>query len=359
MKELSPLRLGLMFAGCFLGAGYVSGQELWQFFGSFGRQGIFGLFLTMLLLFFFGVATLWLAHQLQTGEADRVMLPWDIPFLRWCADFLQLGMLFAVVSVMYAGVGALLEQLFSFPHVWGSLLFGILVLSYALSGLKGLVTAFSFSVPLLILATLCFGIRACTVGDLNALTLPVSHTQNVLLGSWLFSALNFACYNLLGTVAILSPFGRYISRSRVLYLGVGLGTLALLLIAASVLLCLRVWPQTVTQALPMLEAAKTLGPFAAYAYALLLFAGMFGTALSSFVGIIQFFLEKFSWNKKRERRFALGLAVLAFLASLFGFGDLISVLYPLFGYGSMLFLLLLAFHFFQQKRKNRIFSQQK
>ena len=318
MKELSPLRLGLMFAGCFLGAGYVSGQELWQFFGSFGRQGIFGLFLTMLLLFFFGVATLWLAHQLQTGEADRVMLPWDIPFLRWCADFLQLGMLFAVVSVMYAGVGALLEQLFSFPHVWGSLLFGILVLSYALSGLKGLVTAFSFSVPLLILATLCFGIRACTVGDLNALTLPVSHTQNVLLGSWLFSALNFACYNLLGTVAILSPFGRYISRSRVLYLGVGLGTLALLL-----------------------------------------FAGMFGTALSSFVGIIQFFLEKFSWNKKRERRFALGLAVLAFLASLFGFGDLISVLYPLFGYGSMLFLLLLAFHFFQQKRKNRIFSQQK
>ena len=33
MKRISLLRLGVVFAGCFLGAGYVSGQELWQFFG--------------------------------------------------------------------------------------------------------------------------------------------------------------------------------------------------------------------------------------------------------------------------------------------------------------------------------------
>ena len=36
MKKIGSLKLGLSFAGCFLGAGYVSGQELWQFFGSFG-----------------------------------------------------------------------------------------------------------------------------------------------------------------------------------------------------------------------------------------------------------------------------------------------------------------------------------
>ena len=49
----SALRLGFTFAGCYLGAGYVSGQELWQFFGCFGRQGIEGLLLAVALSFFF------------------------------------------------------------------------------------------------------------------------------------------------------------------------------------------------------------------------------------------------------------------------------------------------------------------
>ena len=35
-RKESALRLGFTFAGCYLGAGYVSGQELWQFFGCFG-----------------------------------------------------------------------------------------------------------------------------------------------------------------------------------------------------------------------------------------------------------------------------------------------------------------------------------
>ena len=33
MKKLNVFRLGLLFAGCFLGAGYVSGQELCEQFG--------------------------------------------------------------------------------------------------------------------------------------------------------------------------------------------------------------------------------------------------------------------------------------------------------------------------------------
>ena len=46
-RKESALRLGFTFAGCYLGAGYVSGQELWQFFGCFGWQGIAGLLLAV------------------------------------------------------------------------------------------------------------------------------------------------------------------------------------------------------------------------------------------------------------------------------------------------------------------------
>lgn len=51
MKKIGSFNLGLAFAGCFLGAGYVSGQELWQFFGSFGAKGVAGLLVAVALLF--------------------------------------------------------------------------------------------------------------------------------------------------------------------------------------------------------------------------------------------------------------------------------------------------------------------
>ena len=43
MKEIKIIPLATAYAGCFLGAGFVSGQELWQFFGEFGVKGYVGL----------------------------------------------------------------------------------------------------------------------------------------------------------------------------------------------------------------------------------------------------------------------------------------------------------------------------
>ena len=42
MKKMGVLPLAFTYVGCFLGAGFVSGQELWQFFGAFGGLGFLG-----------------------------------------------------------------------------------------------------------------------------------------------------------------------------------------------------------------------------------------------------------------------------------------------------------------------------
>ena len=47
MKRISTFSLALTYVGIFLGAGFVSGQELWQFFACFGLWG-FGGFLELL-----------------------------------------------------------------------------------------------------------------------------------------------------------------------------------------------------------------------------------------------------------------------------------------------------------------------
>ena len=49
MKGIGGVRLALSLIGCFLGAGFVSGQEIWQCFAHSGRQGMLGLAVAWLL----------------------------------------------------------------------------------------------------------------------------------------------------------------------------------------------------------------------------------------------------------------------------------------------------------------------
>ena len=54
MEDLKSSQLGMIFTGSFLGAGFVSGQEIMQFFGVFGKMGIVGMILSVFLFGIFG-----------------------------------------------------------------------------------------------------------------------------------------------------------------------------------------------------------------------------------------------------------------------------------------------------------------
>ena len=127
LQKESALRVGFTFAGCYLGAGYVSGQELWQFFGCFGRRGIGGLVLAVSLSFFFGVLLLRLVQRTGLHQTDTLVVRRPIPLLRGAVGVLQLVILFGLFVIMTAGVGALLRQLFGLSSAVGSALFCVVV----------------------------------------------------------------------------------------------------------------------------------------------------------------------------------------------------------------------------------------
>lgn len=353
MKQLSPLRLAVVFSGCFLGAGYVSGQELWQFFGAYGLGGYIGIALAMVLLFGFGALILRLTQMTGLQEMDQVVVPWKIAPLRAAVGILEIIFMFGIVSIMTSGIGALLEQLFSVPHYLGSFIFCVLVLLAALAGLNGIVSAFSVSVPLLVGATFIFGLVSIFKFGLKDVQMSFTSGSNPLLGSWFSGAVTFACYNIFVTIGILTPFGKSIKSRKTIYSGLGLGVAALAIIALSVLLSLTAFPEAVDAELPMLALAESIGKPFAYVYALLLAFAMFGTSLSSLVGILDFTSRKLQRIDSNRNLFASVFIALAFLASLFGFGDLIGVLYPLFGYASAVFLAMMFVHYLIVRGKSR------
>lgn len=351
MKKLSLSRLALTYAGCFLGAGYVSGQELWQFFGAFGFWGLVGLILALSGMLAFSCLLISLAQKTGIVEMDRIVVPWEITWLRGISAVLQVVFLFGVAVIMAAGAGALLHQLFAIPVWVGCGIFALAVITVALKGLAGMVASFSLTVPILVGATVFFAAAAAVKG--GGFALPAAAAgENPLLSSWFMSAVSFAGYNLFGSIGILAPLGQYTEKRGGMAKGLALGSGFLLVIALSVLSAMAALPHTAGEELPMLSAALELFPLGGYLYGALLLFAMFGTALSTLVAVLTYLGLHFPKVKAGRGVLTGAIGALVFICSLVGFGDLIGVIYPLFGYAGSVFLVMVVIHYFRCRKRS-------
>lgn len=346
MKKINSLKLSFTFAGCFLGAGYVSGQELWQFFSSFGKMGYTGLFIAVALQVVFGIILISLAKKTGVYEMDKIIIPWKKPWLRTAFAVLQEILLFGIFVIMAAGTGALFAEVFSLPVWAGSLILSLFAAFFAIKGIKAMVGVFSAFVPVLVVVTL--GISIFSLVQKGFPEIPSSHSaENPLLSGWLISAFTFVSYNIFGSIGILTPLGREVKKKSTVYIGVTLGGVMLIAIALGILLSMASVHGSEQSELPMLFVAGKISPVLGYVYAFLLFGGMLGTSVSSIVALDTF--AEMKHEKLRTKRL-LAVAIICaagFLLSLAGFSDLIGFIYPLFGYLGFAALLLILVNYFK------------
>lgn len=338
MKEIKSLPLAFAYTGCFLGAGFVSGQELWQFFGSFGNWGYLGFLVAAVLFVVFGILLLRITQMTGIEDLDQLIVPWDVPWMRKIAGAVTGLFLLGVVIIMTAGVGAMLDQLFGIPAWIGDGLFVLLIACIAMAGVSGMVNAFSALVPLLVLATVLFA--AASFGKFG--TGDILHLTNVntnpLMPNWLIAALTYVAYNILGAIGIITPLGKLIQRRSTVYVGITLGGIMLVGVAGSVLASLAVCLPAAEAEMPMVALGTYLNPLLGKIYGILLLLGMFCNALASLVGLL-FYLEQKKPSLHHRKKLLLAIsAVLIWLGSLGGFGTLVGTIFPIFGYISILFL---------------------
>lgn len=350
MQKITPVAIATVFSGCFLGAGFLSGQEILQFFGVFGGYGLAGMVLSIAAFVFFSFLVLRIARRTGRLEFDHIIVPKDIPWLRNLVGGFFLFFLFDVMVAMIAGAGALLQQVLGVPAAVGAAIMSALTLVVALAGAAGMMAVFNIVVPLLLAASICIGVFAF-------FTLPAAPIEarpfvagNPLLGNWFFSALSFISYNMIGSVSILVPLAVDAEEEKTIRRGLGLGAVMLALIFVFILLPMILYGPLVAQAdLPMLELAWQVSGVAGAVYAVLLFFGMFTASLSSLFAVttrIQLRVPSLSLKK-----FVPFLCVLAFLCSLLGFKNMVAVVYPICGYVGFLALAGILIHYVALKKE--------
>lgn len=353
MKQIKTWTLAFTYVGCFLGAGFISGQELWQFFGAFGNWGYVGFALATLLFVVIGVLFIRLTQMTRCSDMDQLLVPWDIKWLRAASGAIGAVFLFFVVVSMSAGVGAMLTQLFGVPTWLGSAVFMLLVFLTALLGVSGMVNAFSALIPLLVLATLGFAIAAwCTFGTEGILRLTYTNS-NPLMPNWGIATMTFVAYNILGGIGIMSPVGQYVREKKHIYGGIILAGLMLLVVAGSILTSLAAYPEAVQAELPMVALASHLNGTMGTIYGIMLLVAMFCNALASLVGLSAYIEQKSVLVRTHKKVVLLAVSVLAWAGSLLGFAEIIGTVYPVFGYISVAFLVFMVIHFCRARKQEK------
>jgi uncharacterized membrane protein YkvI len=341
--RISSLKVAGTYIGTVVGAGFASGQEIVQFFCSFGIPGIFGVVISAALFGYFGWIIMDIGRSFKADSYRVVIHHAGGRILGSFIDALILIFLFGALSAMLAGAGAMFSQMLSLPAFTGSLVMACITALTVISGFNGVLNAISFISPLLILSVI--GISVISFFSPSAQAVSYSAAQTTPIGHWLLSSLLYVSYNTVASVAVLAPLGiqaldrRSLRRGAILGgAGLGIGMLCIFFTL------FRRSGATNPSEVPMLKTASEISVVLGILYAVVLFAEVYTTAVGNLFGLV----SRFGLSSRRKNILViLAVVFLALLLSLTGFSSLIRCLYPAVGILGLLLLGCLLFRRFR------------
>jgi len=331
--SLSVFTIASAYIGTVVGAGFASGQEVLQFFSAYGRNGLWGVALVTVLFFFFGYSVLLLGRSLNARSHVEIVHFTNGRYLGAVIDLIITIFLFGALSAMIAGAGAIFDEQFGISPPWGTTLMAVVSFLTVLSGTRGVINAISYVVPFLIVSVLFMSV-------FNLAGNPITHDEIVAAKdmpgatpNWLIAGINYASYNMVIAIAVLTPMGAEVKSRKTLFLGALLGALGLGVgILAIYLAVLTNIHEVRGMEVPMIQIASDISGIVRLIFSIVLFAEVYTTAVGNLYGFVQ------RINTRLRAPWVIAAVTgLAFIASQFGFSNMVRYLYPAVGYGGMLF----------------------
>lgn len=307
-----------LIIGTMIGAGYASGRELWEFFGS--ESGI-AIILFTVLFSICCIVIMTICYSQKTIHYIPVLQLLMGKKLTSLYDYMIILYLFSTTVIMLAGGGATLEVL-KLPYWIGIIIItGLLVLLFVWDT-KGITIMNSSIIPILI-AFLVAILISFQMIDGFSISIKINEQKN-----WP-AAFTFTALNILPLVAVLAGIGNEIKTKGEIWIasvgsGVILGGISFLYNES----LLKVAHDIMFYEIPLFAILKHYPYYMVLVMTFLLWVAIYTTAAAGVFGLTTRFRKYVSiplWT----------LALLLLLAMIplttIGFSTLISVLYPLYG----------------------------
>lgn len=351
------LKIGSAFIGIIVGAGFASGQEILQYFTSFGHLGTIGAVLSTALFAYLGMTLTRLGSRMQTvSHKDAI---YQISGQRWLGlivDAIIIFTLFGVGVVMVAGAGSLLNQQFALPSYVGSVILVVLVILTVMLNVEKVVGIIGSITPFLVLAVIIIGVYSlftmdASFGELN----PVAQANETTLPNWYVGAINYVSFNIAVGAAMSLVMGGAVKNERIASLGGFVGGLGLgLLIVLSHLAIFSKVDVVAAYDMPMLKIVDDISPVLSIFMSFVLFGMIFNTGVSMFYAFIARFFEM---NTASSNIAIVVTMMIGFVLSFVGFTELVAFFYNLIGYLGVFLMFVLVIASVKMMKDPKIFAR--
>ncbi len=330
------MKIASIYVGTVIGAGFASGIEIVEFFGVYGIKGILGMVISGLLFSMVGSLLLIKMYNNRIGSL-RHLSEKIFKDKFWIIFDTIIGFsLYTGYSVMISASGAIFEQELSLSYDIGILFMVIATFIVFLFNLEGLSFISTLLVPLLIVGILFTSIYVNTNQAYNLSNVKgVSLTGN---GNFITSAFLYFGSNSLIIIIVFSSLLPLIKDKKTAILGGTVGGVILFMLGLSILISTLIYYNEVAYLdIPMLKICDHIGIGYRKIYAIILWIAVFTTAVANGFGFM---------NRVTSSRRLLYTGIFCISAiplAKFGFGNLVSTIYPIFGFigvGMMFFILI-------------------
>ncbi|WP_071392877.1 YkvI family membrane protein [Bacillus tuaregi] len=356
MKKV--LQMASAFIGIIIGAGFASGQEILQYFTSFGLLGTIAIIIATALFAYVGMILTRLGSRMRANNHSDVIYKISGKFIGRIIDYILVAVLIGVGVVMIAGGGSTLNQQFGLPFWVGALLMVVLLSLAAVNDVSRVVNIIGSITPFLIISVVLVAIYTLFTMDGSFSQLSaIAAEQPKALPNWALSAVNYVSFNIAVGASMSIVMGGDEKDEKTaalggLFGGLGIGVLILLshyAILANIELVAGV-------DMPMLKIVDELSPILGFLYSLILFGMVFNTGLSMFYSFGARFAHT---GTKKFKMITIGSIVAGFGLSFVGFTSLVSIFYPLFGYLGLVLCAVLIVASFRIKKYKALSAEQK
>lgn len=340
-RLIDTARVAATYTGTIIGAGFASGQEIVQFFVSYGQLGLAGIFLASCLFAWLGGELLHLGHRLRATAYHQAIYHLCGYRLGVLLDLSTAGFLFATLAIMLAGGATVLYEYFGLPYNFGLACAGLIVILVVLCGVKGIANANLVVTPILVVSIISISAYSLYHHNFNLTMLEVSSEAMIPPSPhWLLSSLLYASYNLMISSTVMVPLGGSVPDRQTRFLGGMLGGCLLGFLAVFLAVVIMIhYPGIMIYDVPLLYLANIQYPLSGMFYALTLLAAMFTTAIAGLFGCT----GKVQAVARVKPAIAVSvITIAALICGQFGFANLIRLLFPIFGYATLCFTVRLA-----------------
>lgn len=331
-----------------MGAGFATGQEVVQYFSSFGINGVWGIIIAGVIMTIAGTVFLQLGSYFHASEHNALFRKVTHPIVSKLLDIAVIFTLFAVGFVMLAGAGSNMAQQFGWPAWVGSTLMLVLVLVTGLLDVDKVSNVIGLLTPTIIIAVIALLIYTLmNMPENTGEVIDIASQTEAPIGNWLLSAVNDNGLALILAVSMsLVIGGDHISPREAGWGGV---TYAILLGISGFVLLMGA-DKIGDSDVPMLVLVNEMGSTAGFLMAIVIFLMSFNTAIGMFYA-----LGKRLASGRENRTYPIFVVgtLAGYGMSFFGFTTLMNYVYPILGYMGMFMVVVRVFAWFRSLSKIR------